>query len=147
MLQPQSGCGPVWIVDERRAPRHHRLPPVDLGHRQPAPGESFADAIDDRLVHVERKLQHTRHRVPRNVVLGGAQTAGHHDQLGPGERAFQHIGQLIDVIADDRFEPHIESDRVQPLCDDERVGVGAKGRQHLASDGDDAGTHVGLATR
>ena len=57
------------------------------------------------------------------------------------ERAVEHARQLVDVVADDGLQPDVVADRVQPLGDEQRVGVDAERRQHLAADREDAGFH------
>ncbi len=141
MLQPEPGGGAVRVREHRRAARHHRLAPVDLRHRHPAPLEAVADAIDDRFVEVERNLKQPRDGGSRDVVLGGAEPAGHHDQVGPSECRPQQLGELLDVVAGDQLEPHVDADFVEPLGDEQRIRIDAEGRQHLRADGDDTGSH------
>ena len=60
---------------------------------------------------------------------------------GPTQRAFDDIRELADIVGDDSLQTNVVADRVQPLGDDERIGVDAKRRQHLAADREDAGLH------
>ena len=90
---------------------------------------------------VEGHPEHARHRVARDVVLGRTEPAGADDQIDRVERRRQHLGQLVDGIADHDLQANVVADGVQPLRDDERVRVDAKWRQHFAADGNDPGLH------
>ena len=74
----------------------------------PAPLEPLTDAIDDRLVEVERNLKQPRDGRSRDVVLGRAEPAGDHDHVGPRQCRPQQLGELLDVVAGDQLEPHVD---------------------------------------
>ena len=78
--------------------------------------------------------EHARDGVARHVVFGRTEPAGDDDEIGPRQRALDDARQLADVVGDDRLEADVVADGVQPLGDEQRVGVDAKRRQHLAAD-------------
>ena len=117
-LQPQARRRAVRVGQHLGAAGHHRLAAVDLGHRHAAPGKALADALDDRLVHVERDPERARHRVARHVVLGRTEAAGHDDQIRPHERALDHARELADVVGDDGLQAHVVADRVEALSNE-----------------------------
>ena len=141
-LQPQAGRRPVGICEHRGAARHHRLPPVDLRHRHAAPGEPVTNPFDDPLVDVERHVEHPCDRVAGDVVFGRTKPARHDDEIGPGERPFQHARELVDVVGDDGLEAHVVPNCVQPVGDEQGVRVDAKRRQHLTAYRHNAGPHL-----
>ena len=63
------------------------------------------------------------------------------DHVGPRERGPELARQLLDVVAGDELEPHVDADFIETLGDEQRVRVHAERRQHLGADGDDAGSH------
>ena len=112
------------------------------GHRHAAASEAFADALDDRLVDVERHSQGTRDRVAGDVIFGRAQAAGGHDHVRPVERTTEQLGNLVDVVSGNHLQPDVDTNFIQPLGNEQRVRVDAERRQQLSADRNDAGFHV-----
>jgi hypothetical protein len=141
VLDPQAGRGAVGVREDGRASRHHRLTAVDVGHRHGAPRKPRTDVFDDGVVELEGHPERARQSVSRDVVFGRAESAGADDQIGRVERSRQHLRQLVDRVADHHFQADVAADGIQALRDDERIRIEAKGRQHLAANGDDPGPH------
>ncbi len=137
VLDPQPGRSPVDVGDHHSAFGHHRLPAVDLRHRQLPTGESRANGVGDGRILAKRPTEHLGRDVPCQVVISRAETAAQHDQIGPGERAAQDRRDLGSPIADDGLRAHFDAEPVEPFGDRERVRVDPRGRQQLGSDGDD----------
>jgi hypothetical protein len=122
------------------APRHHRLPTVDLRHRHPATFEPLTDTVDDRLVDVARHLS-ARVNVAGDVVFGRAKAAGADNEIDMADATFEDRCELRRAVADDRFQSHVAADRVQAFGNCERIRVDAKRREQFTADRDNPGLH------
>jgi len=111
VIDKETGRGAVRVVEDDRAARHHRLAPVDLRHRQPAPLEAGADLLDDCRVLRHRQFHHLRHDVARQVVVGRAEAAGEHDHVGTLQRLPQHRREIGALVADDRLDAQVDPER------------------------------------
>jgi len=104
-------------------------------------------ALRNRVISADADLVITcRHIVAaalvpeENIITSVAEdlirskAARDHDEIGPGERRRQRSNELLHIVADDRLHPNVAANCVEPLGDDERVGVETERRQHLAAD-------------
>ena len=51
-------------------------------------------------------------------------------------------GELVHIVADHDLQPHIDTDFVETLGQEQRIAVDPERGQHLAPDCDDAGSHL-----
>jgi hypothetical protein len=75
------------------------------------------------------------------VVFGGAEAAGEHDDVRAVQCDADGVGEVLAVIADDGFEGDRDAELVEAGGEGKRVGVLTVGRQHLRTDGDDLSEH------
>ena len=74
--------GPHPVGQHLGALDDERLAGIDLGHGHAAAAEALPQFGDDLLAEDQFFFQRRRHRLAGDVVLGGAQAAAEHDQLG-----------------------------------------------------------------
>jgi len=90
---------------------------------------------------VELDAERVGDAVAREVVFGGTESAGGDDDVSAGERDADGGGEVRGVVAEDGLEGDGNTERVETVGEEERVGVGAVRRQHLGADGDDFSDH------
>ena len=88
-----------------------------------------------------RHLEHACQRVTRDVVFGRAEASRADNEIDLADATFEDRCELVYVIADDRFQSHITTDRVQAFGDGERIRVDAKRREQFTADRDNPGLH------
>ncbi len=143
-LDPEPRRRPVRVGQHDAAARHERLPPVLLGHREPAPAEPCANRRQNPGVLLERKVQDAGHHFPRQVVFGGSQSAGRDDEVGAAQRVTNDAREIVAIVADDGLPADVDAELVQPACEKQRIRVEAVRREQLGADGDDLGrSHSG----
>ena len=79
-------------------------------------------------------------RLACQVVVGRAETAGEHDEVGALQRRPDGDLEMRELIADDAAGDDVDAERGQPRGDHPRVRVGAAERQQFAADGNRLGT-------
>ncbi len=129
----------VGVVEHDALLDDQRLAPIDGRHRDAARGEAGLELGDDGGVLDQRPADHPGDGVARDVVVGRAEAAGQHDQVGPPHRVGDHAGQRIDAIADDVLGADADAEAGQAVGDGQRVGVEPRRHQQFAADGDDLG--------
>jgi hypothetical protein len=95
----KPGGGSECVADDLGAAREHGLAPVGFGGRAPARGKELDDAIPGWSIELERSADCFRHAVARNVVVGGAETAGHNQQSCRCHAFAQECRDRLHVIA------------------------------------------------
>ena len=143
LLDPPAGRGAARVGDGRRGGDEHRLLDVALGEGDAAGGEEGAElplgvGVDEHLL-----AEHLRDRLAGEVVLGGAEAAGHDDDVGALERALDGVGEAVEVIADGGLVVEVEADGGQAGGDPLGVGVDDFAEEDLGADGDEFGAHDG----
>jgi hypothetical protein len=136
-FDPQPRRGPKRIVNHSRANRHHRLAAVDLRHRQAAALESRLDSGGDRGVLHQRAADHVGHDDAREIVVGRPQAAAADHEIDAGQRVAYGVLELQPIVADDGLEHDVDTQPIQLVCDEQRIRIGSRRRQQLASDGED----------
>ena len=137
MLDPESGGGALRILERHRTSGHHALPLVDVRHPQATRFETPPNAFDDALVYVEWEIEHRRHRLSGQIIVGRSQTAAQDEQVRAVQCLAEHSRQVIEIVTNDGLGPNVEAQLIETAGQKERIGVGPEGRQELAAHGDD----------
>ena len=93
------------------------------------------------VIAAEFDAQGLGHALAREVVLGGAQTAGKQHDLSPGERDAAGLQQMLGAVAHDGLEDDFHPELVEPPGQEQGIGVLAEGRQEFGADGYDLSVH------
>ena len=131
------GAVPYRVGQHVGALGHHRLPPVDLGHPRPARREALPDHVDELRLLAQRAPRDGRDGLARQVVVGRAEPPAHHHEVGARQRRAQDRLEVGGPVSDDGLGPDLDAVLVQPLRDEERIGVEPRRHQQFAADGDD----------
>lgn len=86
MFDPDAGRGSVLVFQPGSAFRDQRLPQVVFGHRPSEAGQPLLNLAADFGDLAQGEVENLRHRVARQVILGGAEAAGQDDQGRAGQR-------------------------------------------------------------
>ena len=131
VIDPQTRRAASRVGKHFRSARHHRLPTIAFGHRhrQVSRGKARAQMRGDRFVLGEWPIEHRRHDLSRQVIVGRTKAAAHDDEIRASEPQPQHVLELGSVVADDSLCLHVDAEEVQLLGDEERVGVDLRWRQ------------------
>ena len=116
---------------------HKCLPRVDFRHRHVAFGKTRSQLCQNVIVQNQPAFEHTGKHLPRDVVFGRPKPSRGDDDFGSFHRIANGFFQSRFVVADNRFELHVNAHRIQPFGQPQGIGVHAKRRQHFRTDGDD----------
>src|SRR5258708_33474118 len=81
--------------------------------------------------------------LPRQVMLGGSKSAARDNQRHATQRIAKRFGKQIAVVADNGLAHHLDTNGIQLLGKEERVGVQAVRREQLRTNCDDLRFHLG----
>ena len=109
---------------------------------RPYPANFSREQRFDLGVADHRKVEQPRDRIPRQVVLGRPEPAGHQHDVGSVERHAEHLDDPGDVVADRLMMQDVHADRGEPFGDPPGVRVGDLTEQQLGPDADDLCPHV-----
>ena len=73
----------------------------------------------------------------RQIVVGRTQAAGQHDEIDALERLPAQIAASAPVVADDGLGTQLDAERREPVGDEQRVRVEARGAEQLGADRND----------
>ena len=137
-VDEQARRGAVGIVQHDRPLRHLGLPPVHVRHRQ---------------VRAARSAPGSSPRSPRRSSIGSPSTSAttsrvRSSSVGPSppvrtmtsERSSawrNRPARSLAIVADDGLDAQVDAERRQPVGEEERIGIGARGSEQLGADGDD----------
>ncbi len=89
--------------------------------------ERFADEVGDDIA--------------RQVVVGRPETAGENQQIASPQRIRHDRFQHVAVVAGHGLPLQVDAQLVEPLGNEERIGIEMRGRQHLAAHRDNLCSH------
>ncbi len=92
-------------------------------------------------VAAQRERKRFRRSFAGQVVFGRSQAAHEDQDVDAAQRRADGVDQILAPVADDGLECDGNAELVELLRDVERVGVLAKGGEHLGADGDDFAFH------
>ena len=141
LLDPPAGGGAARVGDGHGGGDEPGLLDVALGEADAArceegPQGALHVGVDERLL-----AQGGGDRLAREVVLGGAEAAGHDDDVGAAEGDLDGVDEALEVVADGGVEVEVEADGGQAGGDVLGVGVEDLAQEDLGADGDDLGLH------
>ncbi len=146
VFQPQAWRGAIGIRHDDRALGHECLPQVDVGHLEPAPGESAAEALYDFGVLPHRASECLGDHLAREIIVGRAEAAREHDDVPSRQCGREDGPEVVARISHDGLRTHGDAVLGEALRDEQRVGIEARRREQLAADSDDfsreKGTHA-----
>ncbi len=131
---PLPGGRPVRVVETHRAVDEHGLPAVDLGHGQVALREALRDARQLDRVLVQAPPQRRGHRLAREVIVGRAEAAGEHDDVGALQRRPHGEFEVRELVPHDAASHQVDAERGQAPGDHGGVRVGTAECQQLTAD-------------
>ena len=125
VIDPQAGRASPRVLDHDRTGRDHRLPPIDLRHRhrEAAGLEPLAETRRDGFVLRQRPLEGSRHRLPRDVVVGRAEAAAEDQQIDAREQRANRMGELVPRVADHGLDRDVDAEPIELLGDVQRIRV------------------------
>ncbi len=143
-FDPLAGRGAAVVREHVRALDQHGLAAIDLRHGALHLAKALLDSVADRGIENEAAVERERDGVAGEIVFGGPESAGDHDDGNGAQSAPDRPGEALKIVADDVFRGDFDAEVVELLRDEERVGIDPFVRQHLRADGDDLGVHYGI---
>ena len=103
-VQPLPGSRAAGVFKNHRAVQHIGLAGVVVRHLRPAGGEARIECADDLRIAAQANAQRFGHRLPRQIVFRGAQSAhGDHD-VGASQRNANRAGEMRQPVPNNGFE-------------------------------------------
>ena len=126
------------VVQHRAALGQHSLLPVAGGHGTVEHTvKILLNFLHDLRVVFQGQTEHAGHRLLGHVVIGGAQSAGEHQQVAAGPGSLHRRPQTLGVVPHGGVVQHVDPGRGQQLRQKLRVGVGNIAQKQLGAHGDD----------
>jgi molybdenum cofactor synthesis domain-containing protein len=98
--------------------------------------EALPDGLERRLVEDERDPHGRGHHLGGEVVLGGAEPAAHHHQVGAAGGLADGGEQVVPVVGHERLPPRHDAQVPEPVHEPGRVGVDDLPGQELVARGE-----------
>ena len=140
-VEPLARRAAVQVGQQRCALQHVGLLQVVLRHRNPPGGGAGVQRSNLRSVAAQCDRKRFRRSFAGQVVFGRSQSAHHDQNVDAAQRRAKSVHQVLAPVADDGLECDRNAEFIQLLRDVERVGVLAKGSEHLGADGNDLAFH------
>lgn len=90
-------------------------------------------------VLLERHAEQIRHDVAGHVVRGRSKPPGDDHDVGRAHGVAQRTRKAGRLVPHHQLLDDVDTDRIEPIGNEQRVRVGLVGRQELRPDGDDHG--------
>ena len=132
----------IGVGHHLRAVDHVGLARIVLRHLHAPRGKALVHGGQNLRVAAQPHAQRRSRSLAREVVLGGAESAGEDHDVRALEGDARRAGQVFQVVADDGLEGHRDAQLVEPRRQVERVGVLPEGRQHLRPGGNNLSNHA-----
>ena len=143
----QAGRRPARIGEHLRPLRVVGLTEIALRHRPAPPRPPFPQPIGVVLAEDHLAPGDLAHRLPGDVVLGGANAAGHHHCVGTADCDPDRIGDAGEIVADRLLVVGVDA----PLGEGRPHGGGVRvddlAEQELGPHRDDLDDHSASITR
>ena len=137
--QPETGCGSRRIRQHLRPARNRRLPAIDVRHLQAARRKPRPNRVHDGGRLGKGPVEQLRDDVTRHVVGRRPEPPGDDHDVGHAQRMAQGAGKADRLVAHHQLLDDVDPDRVEPVGDEQRVGVRLVRRQQLGAHGNDRG--------
>ena len=118
-VQPLPGCRAARVFENHRAIQHIGLAGVVVGHLYPAGSEAGIECADDLRIAAQANAQCFGHRLPRQIVFRGAQSAHGDDDVGASQGDANRVGEMCQPVANNGFERDIHAQLQQPVGKEE----------------------------